>query len=259
MRIFLKRTIIYVAVAVQPVLFAPAASACSDRPEICMQQSEHNKLMSDIAAAPAGETRFASEDSKPSSPQGFDPMKGLLSRSKAVSAAVLQGSDELSRRMEDPEFKEAYDQYRNGGWDYFQDHTNAQPGEYCAAFFWKGAGMLRLSGPGGDFEGAMLTFWSEDIPQPSKLKKIKVTLSQSGGDPPQTVEAFNYKLPGEEFGAIALAVPTVHALLDNIFDEGHFELSMKGTSLARVDLTGGFAARDQLRSCIDGHGTAERR
>lgn len=231
------------------VLSAAPAQACSDLPNICAQQAQHNQNMNDIAATPTNDGGYNDSGPARSSAPRYDPMQALLSNAKNVTTTALQQSSKLAERLKDPSFKQAYDRYTNGGWDYFQDHANARPGEYCAAFYWKGTGMVRLSGPGRDYKGALLTFWSDDIPKPDGVKKLKVTLSQSNGGAPQTVEAFNYKLPGDAYGAVAFAVPSMDALLDNILDVHGFEIAMQGKRVAKVDWTGGVAAREQLRQC----------
>lgn len=225
---------------------APAA-ACSDLPNICAANAEHHRQMMDIAATPQqgepddGGPRYAEPPA--------DPMRDRMSVATGMIALMQQNVDNMARRaemMKDPR----YARYENGGWDFFQDHAKPAPGEYCAAFYWKKDGLVRVSGPGGDYKGALLTFWSDDIPQPVGVEKIKVTLVQSDGSPPQTVEAYNYRLPGEAYGAIALAVPSVEALLDNMLDTHGFDLQIKGKSVAKVDWTGGHAARDRLKQCV---------
>ena len=185
------------------------------------------------------------------SPVPFDPMQSLLSEAASVSTSVAQQpSEEIEKRKKsDPKFKAAYEHYVNGGWDYFDGHAGAAPGEYCAAFYWKGDGMVRLSGPGGDYAGALMTFWGANIPTPDKSQKVKVTLKQSG-NAPQIVHAFNYKLPSDAFGSIVFAVPTIEALLDGMEDVASFNLEINGISVAKVEWHGGLAARDRLRKCV---------
>ncbi len=223
------------------------AAACSDLPNICAAQAEHHRQMMDIAATP---TQGGQDDQGPPYEEPpADPMRDRMTVATGMISLMQQNVDNMARRaelMKDP----LYTRYENGGWDFFQDHAEPAPGEYCAAFYWKKDGLVRVSGPGGDYKGALLTFWSDDIPQPVGVDKIKVTLVQSDGSPPQTVEAFNYRLPGEAYGAIALAVPSVEALLDNMLDTHGFDLQIKGKSVAKVDWTGGYAARDRLKQCV---------
>ncbi|OYW39269.1 MAG: hypothetical protein B7Z35_04865 [Hydrogenophilales bacterium 12-61-10] len=178
-------------------------------------------------------------------------MQSLLSQAVSVSTAVAHEPSEVieKRAKSDPKFKAAYERYLNGGWEYFQDAPGAAPGEYCAAFYAKGGGMVRLSGPGKEYAGALMTFWGADIPTPAKMQKVRVTLKQSN-DAPQTVQAFNYKLPGEAFGAIAFAVPTIEAALAGMENEASFDLEMDGKSVASVEWHDGLAARDRLGKCV---------
>jgi hypothetical protein len=181
----------------------------------------------------------------------FDPMQSLLSDAASVSTALAkQPSEAIEKRKKgDPKFKAAYERYLSGGWDYLDGHSKAAPGEYCAAFFWKGDGMVRLSGPGGGYEGALMTFWGANIPTPGKSQQIEVTLKQTG-EAPQTLQAFNHKLPGDAFGAIVFAVPTIEAALAGMEDVASFDLSIDGISVAKVEWHGGLAARERLRQCV---------
>ena len=46
-----------------------------------------------------------------------------------------------------------------------------------------------------------------------------------------------------------MAVPSLDALLDTMLGVHGFDLLVKGKSVAKVDWTGGHAARDKLKSC----------
>ncbi len=219
------------------------AAACSDLPNICAAQERHNQSMAEIAATSPQGTADPRYEEPPADPTG--ERTNMAAAMAAMMGATGGDSAELAELKKDP----LYARYENGGWDFYQDKEDALPGEYCAAFYWKKSGLVRLSGPGTDYEGALLTFWSDDIPKPDSVRKLKVTLNQSDGSPPQTVEAINYKLRGEPYGAIALTVPSLDALLDNMLDVHGFDLFVSGKSVAKVDWTGGFAARDRLKSC----------
>lgn len=244
------RNILYSKLAISGAFLAfgiipnEAAFACSDLPNICQQQAQHHQQMMDIAAtSPQGEGDPRYEEPP------VDPMQTRMSMATGMIQMMQLAVDNAAKLAElkkDPR----YARYENGGWEFFQDHANAMPGEYCVAFYWKKTGLVRLSGPGGDYPGALLTFWGEDIPKPDGVKKIKVTLSQSDGGAPQTVEALNYHLPGDAYGAIALTVPSIDALLDNMLDIHGFDLAIKGASVAKVDWDGGLAARDTLKKCV---------
>ncbi|MBE9205564.1 hypothetical protein IQ244_03375 [Nostoc sp. LEGE 06077] len=227
-----------------------AAQACSDLPNICEQQRLHWEQMNDIGAAREAINREEMERNvtlplQPSAPP-YDPMQERLNQAVGILQLVTLSAEKVDQLTKDPRFQ----RYQNGGWDFFQDKNNAAPGEYCAAFFWKKDGFVRVSGPGGDYQGALLTFWGKDIPRPEKVQKIKATLSQSSG-PPQTVQVFNYTQPGEPYGAISFTVPTIEMALDAMKDVESFDVSIKGKSVAKVEWHSGLAARNQLRECVN--------
>ena len=64
------------------------------------------------------------------------------------------------------------------------------------------------------------------------------------------MEALNYHLPGDAYGAIALTVPSIDAFLDNMLDIHGFDLAIKGVSVAKIDWDGGFSARNNLKKCV---------
>lgn len=221
-----------------------AALACSDLPNICAAQAQHYQQMIDLAAtSPEG-----IEDPRYEEPPA-DPTRDLLNVATGM-VATMQQQVGTAAQLAEMKKSPLYARYENGGWDFFQDHAAPAPGEYCAAFYWKKDGFVRVSGPGGDYQGALLTFWGEGIPQPEGVRKVKVTLNQSDGSPPQTVEALNYHLAGDAYGAIALTVPSADALIDNMLDTHGFDLSIQGKSVAKVDWTDGFVARDALKQCV---------
>ncbi len=77
--------------------------------------------------------------------------------------------------------------------------------------------MINLSGPGGDYEGALLTFAADAIPRPETMEMVAVTLIQNDY-PPATVQAFNYSIPDLPFGVISFAVPTIDTALVGMED-----------------------------------------
>ncbi len=155
----------------------------------------------------------------------------------AAEAAAAQAADDALRRR-----------HAEGGWSYFQDVPDAAPGEYCAALYWKGDGLVRISGPGRDYAGAMLTFWGPGVPRPADVRRVPVVLRQTN-EPPQHVQAFHYAMPGEAYAAVALAVPTLEDALAGMLDAHHFEVELDGRTVVTVAWDGGFAARDELRAC----------
>jgi len=139
-----------------------------------------------------------------------------------------------------------------GKWEVYQDQERAGPGEFCSALFLNPDGILRLSGPGGGYEGAMLTFWGRDIPRPAAARTVRVKLAQSddtGG--PQAVTAFNYTQPGEHgWGAIAIAVPSADALLANMIDDLGFTIAIDHRQVIAIRWSNGLSARDRLKACV---------
>lgn len=188
----------------------------------------------------------SAEDLAASYGPGPDPMARKLELAIEMQKALVLGqAAELKR---DPR----YQRYMDGGWDFFQDAANAKPGELCTAFFTRQDSYVAVTGPGGVSSGAFLTFWGPNVPKPRDVKRVKVSLAQTGGDPAQTVTAFNTFNPAAGIGGITLAVPTADALLNNMLDVHRFTVSMDGRQVAEVEWTGGLAARDRLRACIAG-------
>jgi hypothetical protein len=230
------------AVHVQP------AFACSDLPNICAQNAQHHQNMQDIGATPEQELHDGEGADYPPAPAA-DPMAAAMAAMSDVSRSVGKSAREIEARKQDPQFRAAYDRYHNGGWDYLQDGVSPKPGEYCVALYSKGDVMLRISGPGSSYSGALMTFSGGTITGSEKVRKIKVTLNQSDGSS-QTVQAFNYQLPGEAYASIAFAVPTIEAAMAEMKDRQGFEVLVEGQSVAKLDWTGGLAARLRLEQCL---------
>ncbi len=242
--------ILFSSTVAATLLIGEPVRACSDLPNICEQQRQHWESLNDTGAAIEAINQAEAEAQEwQSPPPPYDPTQARLDVAvgtlQLFADSVADSVDKIEQLNKDPKFQ----RYNNGGWDFFQDKVDAAPGEYCAAFFWKKDGFVRVSGPGGDYQGALLTFWGENIPRPKKVEKIKVTLTQSN-EPPQTVQAFNYIMPGDAYGAIALAVPSIEAALAGIEDVQSFDLAINGKSVAKVKWHGGLAARDKLSKCV---------
>ena len=259
----LTRVFVLGGAVVAALAFADPAVACSDLPNICSMNAQHHQSMVDISASYAygdyyGEEEYYGDDYYDSgyysgdidySAYAEDPGRSLSNEAASFASAVSAQQAALDEKLKDPGFRKAYERYSNGGWDYFQDNAGAAPGEYCAAFYWKGDGMVRLSGPGGDYQGALITFWGPNIPTPSEVKTISVTLDQADGAP-QKVKAFNYHLAGDAWGAIALAVPSIEAALDGMEDTQSFKLSVGSKTVAEVEWQDGLKAKRKLQSCL---------
>jgi hypothetical protein len=152
--------------------------------------------------------------------------------------------------------------YLSGRWNLYPASPSASeaPGEYCVASFFKASMdpeandapvMINVSGPGGDFEGALLTFATEAIPKPETMQMIEVTLFQNDY-PPATVRAFNYTMPDLPYGVISFAVPTIEAALENMEDVQHFDVQIDGHSVANTTWHSGLQVRDEFRRCLAG-------
>lgn len=229
-------------------LSAPAY-ACSDLPNICAAQAQHYQQMNDIAATPQRSDDGPYDDGGPTGERPRDPMAQAMADISGIGEASSAFSGELQQRMKDPAFKAAYDRYHNGGWDFFQDSNNPKPGEYCSALYTKGDAMVRISGPGSGYDGALLTFSGPNISGSPGVKKLKVTLDQSDGTS-QSVQAFNYQLPGEVYASIAFAMPTIEAGLAEMKEKWGFDVLVNGRSVLKIDWDGGLAARKQLENCL---------
>jgi hypothetical protein len=161
-------------------------------------------------------------------------------------AALLQNPDYL--------------RYLSGSWKLFPTPKGEKSGEYCSAFFSKvsmdpaandAAVIITLSGPGGDYAGALLGFATEAIPRPETMQTIQVNLTQND-EPTVTVQAFNYAMPNMPFGMIAFPVPTIDAALAGMEDTQHFNVEINGKSVAKTFWHSGLQVRDEFRKCLNG-------
>lgn len=242
------RCVVLSAATMMACLVSNEANACSDLPNICAAQAQHNQSMNDIAATPQQRDEGPrGNDNSPAQPR--DPMAAAMADIYDAGQATLVAGTELEEMKKDPKFKAAYDRYQKGGWEYFQDSNNPKPGEYCSALYAKGEGMVRISGPGSGYDGALMTFSGPGITGSRDVKKIKVTLNQSDGSS-QSVQTFNYQLPGEVYASIAFAVPTIEAAMAAMEDKQGFDLLVKGKSVLKLDWHNGLAARNALQKCL---------
>lgn len=179
------------------------------------------------------------------------PGEGYVDReAEKLSANVASAVSIVKQRAEllkNPD----YIRYLTGHWKLFPTPQGQKSGEYCSAFFSRNGVMLTLSGPSGDYKGALLTFMSADIPRPDKMETVKVTLTQDD-EPSITTNAFNYSPPNMPFGAIAFAVPTMDAALANMKNVQVFKVEMAGKPVAKIDWHSGLAASGELRRCVNG-------
>lgn len=184
----------------------------------------------------------------------YDPAFAALEFQSAAALLQLQRQADL---LQDPD----YLRYLSGSWTLFPTvQAETTPGEYCVASFFKASMdptandapvMINLSGPGGDYQGALLTFAADAIPKSETMKMIAVTLIQNNY-PPATVQAFNYSVPDLPFGVISFAVPTIEAALAGMEDIQSFDIQIAGRSVVKATWHSGLQVRDEFRKCLDG-------
>lgn len=249
--------IILLLIAVTGAGITVPASACSDLPNICAQNQavfDQNIEMARDAAQNYADQRDGDRDGgQPAGPPPRDPMDIRMDLAAgSIFALHSAATDEIQKMKADPEMGPII----RGKWDFFQDTNDPAPGEYCAALYMNMAGLIRLSGPGGKYRGALLTFWGPNIPQPQNVRWVSVTLKQVVDNDPghsstQTVRAYNYtETRVKGVGAIALAVPSADALINNISDHLDFKLEIDGKEVQAIGMNNGLSARDSLRTCI---------
>lgn len=180
-------------------------------------------------------------------PNYLPPRDPALERMRATTELMRLDLERRIKLFQDPDVQ----RYLTGKWRLFPSPKGEKKGEYCHAFFSRGGVILTLAGPGGDFKGAGLIFMSADIPRPKTKEVVKVTLTQNN-EPPVAVKAFNYSSPDHSFGSIAVAVPTIDALLTNMENDIRFDLQIDGKSIAKLLMHNGLAARTELRKCLSG-------
>ena len=156
--------------------------------------------------------------------------------------------DEFAAIQADPQ----YQRYVNGGWDFYQMRSPAEPGEYCAATYLSKDGMITLAGVDSSWNGGMLILVGPNIPKPDAFREITATLTQTD-EAPATVRVYNYeRKPGmEELGTLIFAVPTMDAALAGMTEELELAISIEGQEVFRMSYKDGLAARDELRKCVD--------
>ena len=241
--------------------FAGAAEACSNHPITCQQHLEqHNwnveqaRQNAEAYANSRQEARQRRNEARHEAESAPDPTQRRLDAVVAMVHVAKAQLEEIEQMKKDPRFQAL----RRGEWHFFQDTTTKVPGDFCAAIFMNLKGFVRVSGPGAEYEGALLTFWGPHVPMPPAMRTISVSLTQSDDGQTQTVQGFNYtdtrlRVPT---GAIALAVPSAEALLSNMQDKLGFSVAVAGEAVLDIDWHSGRAARDKLRRCMAARGTS---
>lgn len=143
-----------------------------------------------------------------------------------------------------------YQRMKAGYWEYATTPPGQPRGDGCSATYVNLDGAVTISGPRGDYRQAAITFWAGQIPPPKKPGMKAVTLSQTGGKPPATVQAYHFAMADGKLGAVTFVVPDAPALLAGMFDAHQFGVAFKKTPWITIAWTGGNAARSRLQSCL---------
>lgn len=158
---------------------------------------------------------------------------------------------EAQAREEQIQADARYQRWLNGSWEFFQSREPAAPGEYCTAMYQSRDGLIALRGFDKSWDGALLMFTGEKIPQPRKFREITATLTQTG-DAPAKVQVYNYARDPRmgKLGTLVFAVPTMNAALAGMTDELEFAIAIDGKEVFRMAWKDGLKARDELRKCV---------
>lgn len=181
----------------------------------------------------------------------IDPLAGRIEAATTLFEMEAARTEELRHRLAtDPDFAAAYHRYTEGAWEHFERTDRQQ----CAALFTRERDVVLMFEAGGGEAGALLVFVGRDVPAPEAPRRFRVELSQNDDAASQRVQAFNYRFPDTEYGAVALAVPSMDALIDNMLDTHRFELTVRGQRIFAIEWHGGQAARDTLARCVGRRG-----
>lgn len=177
----------------------------------------------------------------------IDPLAGRIAAATTLFELEAARTIDLQRRLaSDPEFARAYRRYTDGGWDLFEQADRRQ----CAALFSRERSILLMFETVGDRPAALLVFIGRDLPAPEKPRTLRVELRQNQDATAQSVKAFNYRMPQTAAGAVAIATPTMAALLDNMLDDHRFELSISGQKVFEIAWRNAADSRETLARCV---------
>lgn len=177
----------------------------------------------------------------------IDPMAGRLAAATTIFEMEATRYEELGRRLKtDPEFARLYRKYHQGAWEQFERPDKRQ----CAAVYSREGGLIMMHEAGGGQPGALLVFLARTAPAPAKPEQVTVELRQNKDTQAQRVKAFSYRPTETDYGALALAVPSLDALLTNMLDTHSFEIKIGGKVVFSLEWRGGVAARDALAACM---------
>ena len=207
--------------------------------------------MLEAHAAMSAQAQYAADaHSRYSSRYDDDRSSGSRPAPRTLTPEELKELEDYSKKKQADE-EARYQRWLNGSWDFFQSREPAGPGEYCTAMYQNPNGLIALSGFDKSWDGALLMFTGEKIPQPRKFKEIIATLTQTG-DAPAKVKVFNYARDPRmgKFGTLVFAVPTMEAALAGMTDELEFAIAIDGKEVFRSAWKGGLKAGEELRKCV---------
>lgn len=222
------------------------AAALLAGPAAAQSAAEHHAAMIDIAATPPwGGDEGPYEDETPHvylSREELEAIGERLRQDEAIEQA------EHERRLRDDT---AYRMFYEGHWLPMPADAVANGGPCTIHFARKGQGVL-LMGPTQGHPGAFLSFYGYAVPVARKVRKMQLTLRQTG-DPAQQVQVFNSVTPwGDKMGMVFFAVPTIEAAMAGMTDDLEFTLEKDGEMLMAIKWHGGLAEREKLKTCLAG-------
>lgn len=195
--------------------------------------------------------------------ESFDVLGAMMDKTKKDIdvQSTLKGNKAEAERYREKIIK--------GWWEFMQGKSNAKPGEYCMATFLQAKRELQpgrtdgmkdgmsvmLSGPGGNYRGALLGFMpigdDHRFPEYQKGKPIMVTLKQ-GDLSPVTLNAIYMTVGKSSRPMILFAVPNIEALMAGMVDDWKFEVIYQDQSIADITWHSGLKAREELKQCLAG-------
>ncbi|TDU28518.1 hypothetical protein DFR24_2890 [Panacagrimonas perspica] len=208
--------------------------------------------MLEAHAAMSAQAQYAADAHSRYSSRYDDNDRGSSSRPapRKLSPEELKELEDYSKKKQAEEDAK-YQRWLNGSWDFFQSREPAEPGEWCTAMYQNRDGIIALSGFDKSWDGALLMFTGEKIPQPRKFREITATLTQTG-DAPAKVQVYNYARDPRmhKFGTLVFAVPTMKAALAGMTDELEFAIAIDDKEVFRMAWKEGLKAADELRKCV---------
>ena len=164
--------------------------------------------------------------------------------------AALQATENRAKLEKQLASNPVYKRMKAGYWEFLPRPKGSAKGDGCAATFFNLKGGVTIAGPNGNFRQAALTFFGGSIPVPNQDRKIRVTLTQSGGDPPATVEVL-HDATGS-LGSVTFTVPSAPALVQGLTDKSSFAVAYKQQPWHKISWTKGNAARQYMTKCLAG-------